>query len=487
MTFNFGAKKDAAVPGGGGFGAPAAPPPAFGALGGAAAAPSASLGGGFGPGTSAGASAPAGGFAPPAAGFTLGGAAAPPGAGGFGGFASPPPTSKTKTDDSNNKTPSVPTFGGGFGNTAAGKVSFGDTSAGAGFDGGTKPSFGAAPANAAAAFASPTPAGGFKASGFNAGGGAPAPAAAGDSKAGEFNLSGDSKGAPAFGAAPPASTTGGVSFGAKTAPDNTGPAPGFGDKKEEAKTPQPGGGGVSFGGAKPPSTPGAPPTPATPAPVNTPGQTPAPVNTPAAPVAATAAPVAAPKAASPLDYKNSTVEQVLNLFQKQLETDSLAYLEESRRVAESDAIIRDAQRDISNLTEQTHLGAHQQQKVEQTLQGIGDLETELDRTLQQLETQVDEIFAVAASLAPTDADRHREHAYATARALDTRLASLTDTLQQSLHQMSETQERVFQQDATIGPIVKVLHQHQTAILDLESAGQKLEHDVTHVCRLLSQK
>jgi chromosome segregation ATPase len=204
-------------------------------------------------------------------------------------------------------------------------------------------------------------------------------------------------------------------------------------------------------------------------------------------VAATAAPVAAPKAASPLDYKNSTVEQVLNLFQKQLETDSLAYLEESRRVAESDAIIRDAQRDISNLTEQTHLGAHQQQKVEQTLQGIGDLETELDRTLQQLETQVDEIFAVAASLAPTDADRHREHAYATARALDTRLASLTDTLQQSLHQMSETQERVFQQDATIGPIVKVLHQHQTAILDLESAGQKLEHDVTHVCRLLSQK
>jgi nuclear pore complex protein Nup62 len=203
--------------------------------------------------------------------------------------------------------------------------------------------------------------------------------------------------------------------------------------------------------------------------------------------AAATTPKAAPKTVSPLDYKNSTVEQVLNLFQKQLEKDVLAYGEESRRLSEYDAIVRDAQRDIATLTEQTHLGAHQQQEVEQTLSGIGDLEQELDRTLQLLEVQVDEIFEVAASLAPTDADRQREHAYATARALDTRLGELTDVLQQSLHQMDEDQERVFGMDPTIGPAVKVLYQHQTSILDLESAGQKLEHEVMQVSRLLSQK
>ena len=64
-------------------------------------------------------------------------------------------------------------------------------------------------------------------------------------------------------------------------------------------------------------------------------------------------------------------------------------MEEARRVAEYDAILRDALRDIENLSEQTHRCAQQQGEIEQTLSGIGEMEKELDATLELLEQQVD--------------------------------------------------------------------------------------------------
>lgn len=58
-------------------------------------------------------------------------------------------------------------------------------------------------------------------------------------------------------------------------------------------------------------------------------------------------------------------------------------------MAEYDAILRDALRDIEKLSEQTHRCSQQQEEIEQTLSGIGEMEKELDSTLELLEQQVD--------------------------------------------------------------------------------------------------
>ena len=45
-----------------------------------------------------------------------------------------------------------------------------------------------------------------------------------------------------------------------------------------------------------------------------------------------------------------TVEQILNKFQAELDRDTSAFLADAHRVAQYDALLRDSQRNVSNLS-----------------------------------------------------------------------------------------------------------------------------------------
>ena len=98
-----------------------------------------------------------------------------------------------------------------------------------------------------------------------------------------------------------------------------------------------------------------------------------------------------------------------------------------------------------------------------------------------------ELFDQASQYAPCDADRQREQAYSTAISLETRLSTLSKSLQETLEQMEEAQARVWEKDTQTGPIVRVLHDHQNALRDLEKAGQTLEVEIAQVSHFLAQK
>ena len=98
-----------------------------------------------------------------------------------------------------------------------------------------------------------------------------------------------------------------------------------------------------------------------------------------------------------------------------------------------------------------------------------------------------ELFDQASQYSPCDADRQREQAYSTAISLETRLSSLSKSLQETLVQMEEAQARVWEKDTQTGPIVRVLHDHQNALRDLEKAGQTLEVEIAQVSQFLAQK
>ena len=181
-----------------------------------------------------------------------------------------------------------------------------------------------------------------------------------------------------------------------------------------------------------------------------------------------------------------TVEQIINKFQKELEKDAKIYNEEARRVMDYDAILRDSQRDIAGLTEQVHRAMLQQQEVEKTLEGVGALQEELDRTVDGLESHLSELFAATKNLPPAEADRQREQAYSTAKAVDVRLQSLTDSLQATMSELNTAQEQVLPNDGDLGMIFKILNEHQDMLSNLKVSSRKMEKDIDTATRLLTQ-
>jgi nuclear pore complex protein Nup62 len=462
--------------------------------------------------------------AAPAGGFSFGAAPAPAAASGgggfsFGGASQPAP---------------APSGGGGFGFGGAASIT---TTPAAGV-GGEFSLGGFAPTPAGGGFGSgAVPAAGGSGGGGFSFGGASALAAA---PAGGFSLGGSAKPAEETEAAAPASVPGGsslrgASLGAAKPAEKSGGGFAFGGSAPATKTPPAGGGGsFAFGGTPAPATTpqietnapapvggfafGGTPAAAAPAPAqetkrraSTPdasdglastaapaggfsfgGASPdsnqrATLGSPVATPAQHSGPTSVPDSkAEPvrLEYQTLTVETIINKYQQELEKDSLLYLEEARQVSEYDAILRDSQRDISRLVQQTHRCILQQEEVERTLSGIGAFQNELDSTLNDLESNVDSIFTANEHLNLADADVARETAYTAATNVEQRLQTLCDSLKDTLQQMSSAQDRMMSGDA--GKVVQILNQHQNSLIELEAASRQMDNDISHVSRVLSQ-
>jgi flagellar hook-basal body complex protein FliE len=115
---------------------------------------------------------------------------------------------------------------------------------------------------------------------------------------------------------------------------------------------------------------------------------------------------------------------------------------------------------------------------------LGAFQNELDTTLNDLENNVDALFSANQHLQPVDADVARETAYTRAGLVEQRLQTLSDSLKDTLQQMSSTQDRMLSGDA--GKVVQILNQHQNSLIELEAASRQMENDISHVSRVLSQ-
>jgi nuclear pore complex protein Nup62 len=186
-----------------------------------------------------------------------------------------------------------------------------------------------------------------------------------------------------------------------------------------------------------------------------------------------------------LEYQALTVEQILNMFQQEIEKDAVVYLEEARRVAEYDAILRDSQRDLNMLTENVRRCLIEQKEVEQTLVAIGDFQSEIDRNLDTVERNIDELFGSQSHLVPVDADQERETAYKLAHDVDVRLQELNTVVQTTMQQMESAEERALSGD--VAKIVQMLHQHQRSLANLEDVARRMDIDMAHINRVLTQR
>jgi len=144
--------------------------------------------------------------------------------------------------------------------------------------------------------------------------------------------------------------------------------------------------------------------------------------------------------------------------------------------------LRDGQRDLARLTSEAQRLMLEQDQLEQTLQGIGAFQYELEKTLEQVEDNVDKIFQSHSHLSYHDADREREKAYNTAKAVDLRLDDVLDSLQTTFSLLTAANQQSFSGETA--EVVTILNQHQDNLVDLEAAAHKLDLDCKEVNRML---
>jgi nuclear pore complex protein Nup62 len=199
-----------------------------------------------------------------------------------------------------------------------------------------------------------------------------------------------------------------------------------------------------------------------------------------------------------LAYQTLTVEEILNKFQRQIEEDSLAFIEEAKRVCDYDAVLRDSQRDLANLTTEAQRLMIEQDQIENGLNTIGAFQNQLDTILTGVEDQVGSIFQAQNHLNPVDADIERERAYETAKMIEYQLDDVTNSLRDTFDTLNQASASAFgaggnSTDTSGGDInginsaydvITILNRHQDGLAQLEATAQKLELDCNEVTAVL---
>jgi nuclear pore complex protein Nup62 len=260
-----------------------------------------------------------------------------------------------------------------------------------------------------------------------------------------------------------------------------------------------GGGGGLFGTTTPGTTPAKAPSPVkTPNTVSGPAAV-ATTDTATPPAASQSTTTTAPKIIEPppVEYQTLTVEQIINRFQAELETDAIAFLVEAQRVAHYDATLRDSQRSLSELTNMVSRLMLHQTDVNAQVQGIGSYQSELSKTLDVLERNVDELFAAQGNSHPLDADVEREKSYERAIDVDTKLDVMNTTLRHVVSDLNAAQERVWSSSLgvrvggggandEVGKIIGVFNAHQETLAYLETKARSVEYDLAIIGEVLAK-
>jgi chromosome segregation ATPase len=207
---------------------------------------------------------------------------------------------------------------------------------------------------------------------------------------------------------------------------------------------------------------------------------------------ASAAATTTPSQASELvlDYQNMTVEQILNAFQKHLEADAAAFIQESQRVLDADAALRQAQSDLVHLTTHAQKLCVQQQDLQGQVAAIESQQDALDGQLGLVEEMLDGLFKSQSHLSPGDADVQREKSYAAAAAIDRKLNALSEQLRGSLKALDEASSSsgggaATDDDEGSRELVSLLNQHQNALAEIELTTHRVERDMKRVAHALS--
>lgn len=184
-----------------------------------------------------------------------------------------------------------------------------------------------------------------------------------------------------------------------------------------------------------------------------------------------------------------TVQEIVNTLTSSLEDDARRYLEEARRVAEQDAVLRDAQREILVLSENVSRLLHEEARLTAAVRSVAAHHADARTTLDDIEKNLDDLRRAA----PDDDDNvvdRRDAVWRRAIEVETRLRGVRDSIDATVEDWNATvanSANLDDDDGTTGDVVRVLHAHLDTLAWLEGTGKSLEADVTAVGRALTER
>jgi chromosome segregation ATPase len=200
------------------------------------------------------------------------------------------------------------------------------------------------------------------------------------------------------------------------------------------------------------------------------------VGSPKRTMGATAAPTA--------QYRNMTVQDIINDWKEKLESLRTSFTNEAVKVSKWDRELVANQEVISKLADEVQHMKMEQEDLNGHVETIDYQQQELEATLEHLEQQVDVLFEQQAARVPDDADLQREQMYTLALELDQQLGDVSRDLKGIVTGLNENYDRQMGSDNAFAQVLQILNVHHNSLQWLDTHGASLEHEVANVAQQL---
>jgi nuclear pore complex protein Nup62 len=156
--------------------------------------------------------------------------------------------------------------------------------------------------------------------------------------------------------------------------------------------------------------------------------------------------------------KNKTVEEIINMWNSELEEDAITFRRQAIEIAKWDRILLENSDKILALHGNVKRVELAQKQLDSNLEMISRQQGELHELMDQLEAEVDKVYSNHES-EMTPADLERENGYQLAENVNGELDQMAITLKEIIKKLNSANERAVDQDNPVHQIVDILNSH----------------------------
>ncbi|KAI8376882.1 Nsp1-like C-terminal region-domain-containing protein, partial [Blakeslea trispora] len=181
------------------------------------------------------------------------------------------------------------------------------------------------------------------------------------------------------------------------------------------------------------------------------------------------------------------MEDVLNMWTKELEKQTTEFHKQATQVAQWDQQLIENGNKISTLHDNVTKVEVTQREIEQNLSYISAQQEEINSILDNYEKQIKEIFDENNLQQPMQpADVQREKSYGLAESLNSQLDDVSRNLNimvEEINKMGNAKQMTTEEDDTVGQIVQILNAHLSSLQWIDTHSMKLENKIQEVTKL----
>ncbi|KAI9341053.1 Nsp1-like C-terminal region-domain-containing protein [Pilaira anomala] len=181
------------------------------------------------------------------------------------------------------------------------------------------------------------------------------------------------------------------------------------------------------------------------------------------------------------------MEDILNMWTKELEKQTKDFHKQASQVAKWDQQLIENGNKISKLHENVTKVEVTQREIDQNLEYINAQQEELNSILDTYEKQIKEVFDESNLQQPMQpADIQREKAYGMAEDLNSQLDNVNRNLNvmvEEINKMGGSKQISNDDDDVVGQIVQILNSHLSSLQWIDNKSMELENKIQEVSKL----